>query len=381
MDRTGVSNKRGGCLLSFVYLGKRERVLLSSLKYDKPSDRKAAERKLNAAKHAIDLGTFYFPDHFPDHPAAARFRKGHQIRIGEALKQWLLGKRARIEPTTYHGYEKDTLYHLIPTFGEYRLSELRTSDIEQWLQGLDVCGKTKNNILIPLRAVFRQALRDEKIDRDPVEKIPLFQHRAKEPYPLSRPEIEAVLNACEGQIQNIIEFAIWTGLRTSELIAIRWEDVDFETGKVHVRMTRTSRGEKSYGKTASSIRAVDMHPQARDALMRQQPFTTDKRFVFDNPRSGEPWKHDGPYRKVAWTPALKAAGVQYRPAYQSRHTFASMLLSGGVEAMYVAHQMGHRDWGMIRKVYGRWMPERSGSQQAIVAALWAPQGHQSHARA
>lgn len=379
MDRTGISEHLGHCRLSFTYLGDRYRPVLTGLLYARAGDRKAAAQILATVQREIQLGTFYFPKHFPDHPQARRFRKGHQITVGQALKEWLLSKRSRVEPTTYHGYEKDAVYHLIPTFGDRRLSELTTSEIERWLEGLDICGKTKNNILIPLRAVYRLALRDEKIERDPLAKILLFQHRAKEPDPLSRAEIEAVLGACEGQIQNIIEFAVWTGLRTSELIAVRWEDVNFNAGKVHVRITRTSQGEKDHGKTATSTRAVDMHPQTLAALMRQLSHTEGKKFVFENPRTGEPWKHDGPYRKVAWTPSLKAAGVRYRPAYQTRHTFASMLLSAGVEAMYVAQQMGHRDWGMIRKVYGRWMPERSGPQQAIVANIWATRGPQNHA--
>ena len=122
MDRTGVSGKRGRCQLSFVYLGERYRIVLSGFSFEKVSDRKAAERILATVKREIELGTFYFPKHFPDHPAAGRFRKGHQITVGEALKQWLLAKRPRIEPTTYHGYEKDAVYHLIPEFGARRLS-------------------------------------------------------------------------------------------------------------------------------------------------------------------------------------------------------------------------------------------------------------------
>lgn len=347
--------------------------------FAKTSDRKAAERKLASVKRDIEIGKFYFPDHFPDHPAASRFRKGHQITVGEALKRWLLAKRSRVEPTTYHGYEKDTLYHLIPAFAEYRLSELRAADIERYFENLDVVGKTKNNILIPLRAVFGEALRDEIIDRDPLKKIPLFQHRAPEPDPLSQSEILSILQACEGQIQNIIEFAIWTGLRTSELIAVRWSDVDFQAGKVHIRRTRTRQSEKNHGKTHSSIRSVDLAPEAIAALRRQQSHTGGKAEIFENPRTGEPWKHDGPYSKIAWIPTLTKAGVKHRPAYQTRHTFASMLLSAGVEPMYVAQQMGHSDWGMIRKVYGRWLPEHSLSQQAKVAAIWAPQRHQNHA--
>ena len=56
-----------------------------------------------------------------------------------------------------------------------------------------------------------------------------------------------------------------------------------------------------------------------------------------------------------------------------------MLLSAGVEPMYVAKQMGHKDWGMIRKTYGRWLPEFSKAQHTKIEHLWAPQRHQNHA--
>jgi integrase len=379
MDRTGISDKRGACQLSFVYLGERYRPVLKGLIFARAKDRKAAAEMLAAVQREIRLGTFYFPKHFPDHPAAVRFRKGHQIKVSEALADWLREAKTRVEPTTFHGYAKNTRYHLVPALGEFRLSELHTSDVEDWLARLDVCGKTKNDILIPLRAVFKKALRDDRIERDPVAKIPLFRHRAREPDPLTGAEMEAVLSACAGQVRNIIEFAFLTGLRTSELIAVRWSDVDLGAGKVHVHMTRTSHGEKSHGKTATSLRSVDLHPRARAVLARQRAFTEGKTFVFENPRSGQPWRHDGPYRKTAWTPALRKAGVRYRPAYQTRHTFASTLLSSGIEPMYVATQMGHRDWGMIRKVYGRWLPDHSQGQLEKIARLWEPQGHQRHA--
>ncbi|WP_231990347.1 hypothetical protein [Nitrosomonas ureae] len=50
--------------------------------------------------------------------------------------------------------------------------------------------------------------------------------------------------------------------------------------------------------------------------------------------------------------------MKYRTPYQTRHTFASMMLSSGEHYMWVAHQMGHKDWGMIIKVYGRWIPQK-----------------------
>lgn len=384
MDRSGVTDKRGRCQISFVLHGERFRIVLRGLMYERATDRKQAARILATVQREIQIGTFYFPKHFPWHPSAKRFLKGHQLLIGDALRTWLQLKRdqvarGQLEPTTYRGYEKDVLHHLVPTFGELRMSELRTSDVEDWLSKLGITGKTKNDILIPFRSLLKKALRDELIDRDPLAKIENQPHRSKEPDPLSTDEIERVLTAAEGQVRNIIQFAIWTGLRTSELIAVRWEDVDLDERKVQIRMTRTSAGEKAHGKTALSTRSVDLHPAARAALMDQTAFTRGKRFVFDNPRTNEPWKHDGPYRKTAWTPTLTKAGVRYRPAYQTRHTFASMLLSQGIEPMYVASQMGHRDWGMIRKTYGRWMPEYGQGQREKIAALWAPGRHQRDA--
>ena len=379
MDRTGVTNKRGHCQISFVYLGERYRPVLTGFQYSKATDRKIAAEKLAAVRREIQLGTFYFPKYFPDHPAAKRFRKGHQITVESALTEWLTEARTRVEPTTFHGYRKDIKYHLIPALGHFRLSEIRTSDIEGWLATLKVCGKTKNNILIPLRSVFKKALRDEKIERDPVEKIALFKHKPKEPNPLERHEIDAILGACDGQIRNIIEFAIMTGMRTSDLIAVRWIDVDFGAKTVDVKMTRTSRGEKMYGKTKTSVRTIDLSPPAIAALKHQMEFTEGKTFVFDNPRTGEPWKHDGPFRKTAWTQVLKKAGVKYRPPYQTRHTYASTLLSNGIEPMYVAAQLGHRDWGMIRKVYGKWMQGRSQSQRDKIALIWEPQRNRKRA--
>ena len=208
MDYPGVTNKRGRCQITFNYLGERYRPTLTGFVYSRAEDRKSAARLLATVQREIQLKTFYFPAHFPTHPAARRFLKGHQITVEHAIKLWLANKRTSVEPTTYRGYEKDSVYHLLPQFGQRRLSDLTTAEVEDWLNDLDNCGKTKNNILIPLRAVFREALRNEQIDRDPISKIPNFSHRSEEPDPLERAELEALLAASEGQIQNIIEFAM-----------------------------------------------------------------------------------------------------------------------------------------------------------------------------
>ena len=73
----------------------------------------------------------------------------------------------------------------------------------------------------------------------------------------------------------------------------------------------------------------------------------------------------------AWVRILKLAGVRYRNPYQTRHTFASMMLSAGEHPMWVAKQMGHKDWTMIGRIYGRWMPHANPNAGAQAVELFA----------
>jgi len=78
-----------------------------------------------------------------------------------------------------------------------------------------------------------------------------------------------------------------------------------------------------------------------------------------------------------WESLLRKAGVPFRNPYQTRHTYASLLLSAGENPMFVAQQMGHRDWGMIRKRYGRWIPSVDPDVGKRANALWKKSGENS----
>jgi hypothetical protein len=92
-------------------------------------------------------------------------------------------------------------------------------------------------------------------------------------------------------------------------------------------------------------------------LEAQKQFTYEaNRTIFENPRTGARWSGDLVVRG-AWKRAVSAAGVRYRRPYQTRHTYASMMLTAGESPMWVAQQMGHKDWTMIARVYGRWIKD------------------------
>jgi len=126
-------------------------------------------------------------------------------------------------------------------------------------------------------------------------------------------------------------------------------------------------------KTTAGRREVKLLGPARDAIHDQKQYTwLAGAEVFQNPQTGNRWTGDQPIRKTLWAWALKRAGVRYRKPYQTRHTFASMMLSAREHPMWVAQQMGHSDWTMIARVYGRWMPEADPSAGAKAEEQFAP---------
>ena len=79
--------------------------------------------------------------------------------------------------------------------------------------------------------------------------------------------------------------------------------------------------------------------------------------VFQNPRTGERWSGDQPIRKTLWEPALRRAGVKYRKPYQTRHTFASIMLTVGESVGWLSRQMGHTDVAFTLRTYARFVED------------------------
>jgi integrase len=178
--------------------------------------------------------------------------------------------------------------------------------------------------------------------------------------PFSIEEQRLILDACDSpDYRNFIQFALWTGLRTSELIALDWNDIDWARGVVRVRkaMTFDAHGTAEDTKTAAGRRDVKLLQPALDALIAQKSRTyLAGKNIFQSPGRSSAGLATNQIWDI-WQGVARRAKVRYRVPYQTRHTFASMMLSAGEHPMWVAKQMGHADWTMIAKVYGKWMPD------------------------
>ena len=157
----------------------------------------------------------------------------------------------------------------------------------------------------------------------------------------------------------VFQFWAYTGVRTGELIGLRWPRIDLEAKTVRVTETTTLGEDKPRAKTKSGLRTIPLLPAAMEAVEGMKPFTQlgGDRFA-TNPRGrtdDKVWQTNQLER--IWKQAHKDTGIPVRTPYELRHTFASQLLSQGENAAFIAKLLGHKTIEMVTRSYGRWISE------------------------
>lgn len=255
---------------------------------------KRLENHRAAILHAIATSSFDYTTTFPQSSNAVKFadQAGDVQTIEAFLDKWLDRQKKHLKASTYNGYRKIVVGQLIPWFGTIMLSALRKKDVRAKLEPMTATNKTMANIQSVLRKALDDAIEDEMIEVNPLARWCYSKVEAPQSKddidPFTKEEQAAILAQATGQGRNLLQFAFWTGLRTSELVVLDWADVDFVRG------------------VAMVTRALTQHSE-------QKAFTWAKgEEVFQNPRLEGRWEGDQPIRKTLWTGVLQGAGVQYR---------------------------------------------------------------------
>jgi integrase len=346
--------------ISFTYCGVRcyERIQLEPTAVNLAR----AERHRQAILLAIEHDTFDYAVTFPNSRNLARFAAKPPLTVGVYLQQWLNGKQPQLKASTYAGYKKIIKVLAAAHFGNLQLADIKRKHVAEWASRQTCGNKRLSNLISPLRAALTDAQHNELIEINPLanwtyKKLMPPKTAAIEPF--SREEQALLLAHLSGQGRNLFQFAFWTGLRTSELIAVEWGDVDWNRGIIRIEraLTQDARADE-ITKTKAGERDVKLLPPALDALKAQKAFTflQDKR-IFHNPRTGKPWLGDQAIRRTLWIPALKRAGLRYRNPYVTRHTYASMMLSAGENIAWISKQLGHSNSMMTMRVYAKFIPD------------------------
>lgn len=221
--------------------------------------------------------------------------------------------------------------------------------------------KTFNNCLVPLRGVFDKAIELRLLTPadNPMAMIKNKKVQSGLPDPFTRAEMDALLGWLDENLTDkdhfyywYFEVAFWTGCRPSELYALRWKDIDWFNESVIINKSRVRGVEKQVTKTHTA-REVYLNDRSKRAFEALDAMKLSNDYVMICPETGQPFYNEKPAR-MRLIEAMKSTRVRHRPAYNARHTYATMLLMSDVNPVFVANQLGH-SLQMLIKRYGRWL--------------------------
>lgn len=339
-----------------------------------PANVKYARRMVGEIKDKIRHGTFNYADYFP---ASLRATTGRSITVGEHLEAWIK-LQIQLEDSTIKAY-RIALDWWKSKIGDKSLKALRHSDILAALASMpDWSAKTRNNKASVLRQALDLAMRDELLGRNPIEGLEHAPQQKEPPDPFSLEEVELILahmrKKYDPQIEAYFAFKFFAGPRTGESLALRWQDVDFNQRQVLISSTITLGDHKERTKTKQS-RLVDLNSRAMAAINSQKERTMlmPDGWIFRAPSTGERWADDSGPRKRYWMPTLKKLGIRYRSPYNTRHTYATMMLMAGAKPGWAALQLGH-SVEMFYRIYSKWIESgHNNAEVGKVEALIFPQ--------
>ena len=260
-----------------------------------------------------------------------------------------------------------------PRWASYRLKDIKSVTVEEWLRSLPLANGSKAKIRNLMHAIFNHAIRWEWHDRNPISMVRQSAKRQKVPTVLDIGQIKALLDHLKEPGKTAVLLDILTGLRVSELLALKWSDVDFENLQIHVTK---SIADQHVGpcKTEASQKPVPLDPELAEALLmwrRRSPYPMEGDWVFASPaKAGKlPYWSFSIYRTYI-KPALKEAKITSKVGWHTfRHSYATILKSHGEDVKTVQELMRHANSAVTLNLYAQAVTDIKRSAQSKVARL------------
>ena len=328
--------------------------------------RRDAERKLTELQHQLDTGVLV--------PLG-------KTRLKEYLQRWLKDYvQSNLSPRTAEGYEHICNHHLIPTLGDTPLSNLRPEHFQQYYSdklSSGLSAQTVRHHHTCLHKALQTAMEWGLLARNPADAVTPPRAKVIEMKTWGEGDIATFLNAAlDTPYFAILHTAIFTGMRRSELLALRWCDVNLALCQVYVtRSLHVLTGGKviiAQPKSAKAKRMIALSPLSVSVLSQQREKQVQDRAVL-----GAPLKDDDPvFSKPdgrpflpntvthAWIKLVRRTGLNPIRLHDARHSHASIMLKQGTHPKVVQERLGHASIQITLDTYSHVAP---GIQEAAAA--------------
>jgi integrase len=232
-----------------------------------------------------------------------------------------------------------------PRWGEYSLPEIRAVEVESWLKSLNRAPGTRCKIRNVMSLLFNHGRRHDLCDRNPIQWVRQSAKRRATPDILTRDEVQGLLASLRFRERTLVLLAVTTGLRRSELFALKWKDVDFHSKQIYVTRSIV-RNVIGVCKTESSQKPAPAHDDLIKALRewhRQTPYQSSESWVFASPVSQGRWPYLAQQiMRHHIRPVVRKLGITKRIGWHTfRHTYSTLLRSTGAELKIMRELLRH----------------------------------------
>ncbi len=291
-----------------------------------------------------------------------------EMLFGEWMDFWYQQyEKNTVRPTTQAGYENLIYQHIIPEIGKIPLNKLTQNDLQQFYARLkqngrkirvETYGKGLSDQMVRAchgrcRKALEKAVAEGLIRVNPAIGCKLPPKKAREMQVLTKEELQRfIIQAKEDGFFELFILEVSTGMRRGEVLGLQWDDLNMQTGELHiVRQATVVRGTILINtpKTKGSVRTIILPPSIVKMLSEYKQMV-DSRWMFPSPKKDDAPRHPSSVRKTLER-ILEKADCKLVRFHVLRHTFVTMSLANGMDIKTLSAIIGHTSSATTINIY------------------------------
>jgi len=281
--------------------------------------------------------------------------KTRSLKLSYYIERYKEEKKHLLKERSYIRYCKMIDKLIVPHYGDMLIKDIKVSTLKQYIhKHLDEgkAAKTVEMYRTIFSGILQEAVYDGVLTSNPFNHIKRPKKKKPKITPFSIDEVKLLLENSDGWFHNYIGVATGLGLRSGEMISLKW--IDISDNEIHIRRTRDFNRDTT-PKTESSIRNLPMFMHVKEYFDKQKQLSGNCEYIFTRP-NGLPWSDTQWICQYHWYPLLKKLELKKRRLYEMRHTFATnMLNSGQFKVTEISRMLGHTTTEYLFNVYSAYI--------------------------
>src|SRR6266568_4459929 len=303
--------------------------------------------------------------------------KGVPVPFGAVIERYLAQELPERNSTASR-YQSWLRNYVKPKWAECLLDQIKPLVVEDWLKKLSLAPKSKSHLKNLMHVLFNAAMRWELISyqHNPMSLVRVkdSSKRQREPKALSVEQFRKLLENVPEPFRTMCIVAMCLGLRVSEILGLRWKDIDCEGLRLAVRQAYVY-GMQGDVKTQASHRWMPLDPLLAEKLREHEarfaPLARSEDWVFANPETGKPY-WPGRIQENWLVPAAEKAGIGRIGWHTFRHSHSTLLHALGVDLKVKQELLRHADIRTTMNIYTQAVPTALREANSKVVRLVLP---------